>query len=104
MEKGDWRDGQKQSRSNIRGNLADCCSASDDTFHKVRSDVECGEVIGGGAGQRVAEAETRLAALGVELLLVEKAGLAPVRKTKNIKMPHIVNQHIFFLIIFICFF
>lgn len=96
MEKGDWRNGQKQSCSNIRGNVGDCRSASDDTFHKVRSDVECSEVIGGGAGQRVAEAETRLAALGVELLLVEKAGLAPVRtKKKNIKMPHVMNQYIF---------
>lgn len=83
MEKGDWRNGQKQSCSNIRGNVGDCRSASDDTFHKVRSDVERGKVIGGGAGQRVAEAETRLAALGVELLLVEKAGLAPVRKKKE---------------------
>lgn len=49
------------------------------TFHEVGADVLHNVAAGGGAGQGMSEAETRLAAVGVLLLEVVEARLAPAR-------------------------
>lgn len=49
------------------------------TFQEVRGDVGHGMVTGGGAGQRMSEAETPLATFRVDSSEVVESRLAPVR-------------------------
>lgn len=49
------------------------------TFQEVRGDVRHGVVAGGGAGQRMSEAETRLATFRVGSSEVVESRLAPAR-------------------------